>query len=275
MYENIPDSIKNDVKWVCSRANRKMPLRADMLLMASSLPNGYVNYEEVCASVSNPATWCTFEQAMDCIENKVCSHIGYVFDGNGIIGVDLDHCFERGVLTDKALSVIRKFHSYTEISKSGEGIHILVRGKLPFQGSNNQNGVEVYSTARFFILTGRTVGYTDIIENQEAIDWLLSEHFQTIKKVGEGVTKPYKPSLFQTQIRLVDTKLSITVPKIKEGSRNCTLLSYAGVLRSKGMSDAKIIKKVHEMNAKNCVPPLSSEEVDNIIKSIMKYSKEV
>lgn len=276
-YENIPDVLRSDNKWVCARSTSKLPLRADMLLTASLAPYGYIGYEDICASVQNRETWGTFEDALYNVNHNVCSYLGYVFDGNGVIGVDLDHCFDKGVLNEKSMEIINKFKSYTEISKSGEGIHILVRGKLPFTGSNNRDGVEVYSTGRFFILTGRCVGYHDVIENQEAIDWLIENHFTNIKPVEyKGVVKAFKPSLYQTTIRLVgDTRLRIERPTIKEGSRNCTLLSYAGVLRNRGLSDAQIAQKVNEMNKNKCVPPLSDDEVSLIMRSIMKYSNEV
>ena len=275
MYENIPEILKNDKKWVCSRSTRKMPLRADMLLMASSAPIGYFSYEDVCASVSDRSTWCTFEQALYNVEHRVCSHVGYVFDGNGIIGIDLDHCFEHGVLREEAMTIINRVGSYTEISKSGEGIHILVRGRLPFKGSNNRCGVEVYSSNRFFILTGNTVLYKDVIENQEAINWLIENYFKAERVSGATGERPYKPSLYQRKIRLVDSHLSITHPKIGQGCRNMTLLSYGGHLLSKGLSADEINKKIHDLNFKCCEPPLSVDEVDTIIKSVMKYNREV
>ena len=275
MYENIPEILKQDKKWVCSRSTRKMPLRADMLLMASSAPVGYYSYEDVCASVSDRNTWCTFDQAVYNVEHRICSHVGYVFDGNGIIGIDLDHCFEHGVLREEAMRIINRVGSYTEISKSGEGIHILVKASLPFKGSNNRNGVEIYSSNRFFILTGNTVCYENVIENQEAVDWILEQYFQTERISRDDVVKPYKPSLYQPQIRLIDNKLSINHPKIEQGCRNMTLLSYGGVLLSKGLSFDEINKKMHELNAKSCEPPLSVDEVENIIKSVMKYNREV
>lgn len=272
MYESIPEELKRQNKWVCARSNRKMPLRADMLLAASSAPYGYFNYEDICASVSDRNTWCSFEQAVQNVGYRICSHVGYVFDGNGVIGIDLDHCFEHGVLREEAMKIIKKIGSYTEISKSGEGIHILVKGRLPFRGSNNRHGVEVYGTNRFFILTGNTVGYSELVENQDGIDWLISEYFQTERVSQEG-TRVIRPSMYQRQIRLVDSKLSIHHPKIEQGARNCTLLSYGGVLLSKGMDKYDIGEKIRGLNAKCCKPPLSEEEVDNIIRSVMKYNR--
>lgn len=255
MYERIPVELKQDKKWVCARTQRKVPLRADTLL---------------AAAVSSPDTWSTYDEAYANVTSKKCDFVGYVFDGNGIVGVDLDHSFCDGLLTDKALEIINRFKSYTEISKSGNGIHILVRGKLPFTGSNNRNGVEVYATGRFFILTGHTIAYDKIIENQEALDWLVSEHFNTIR-IASGKTQ-YKQPLYNKEVHIEGSKIQIYYPKITPGSRNSCLTSYAGKLRGQGYTADEIAVKVHKMNQTKCEPPLPKEEIENIIRSIMKYS---
>jgi len=255
MYERIPLELKQDSKWVCARTERKVPLRADTLL---------------AAAVSSPNTWSTYDKAYANVVNKKCDYVGYVFNGNGIVGVDLDHSFVDGILTDKALEIIDRFKSYTEISKSGNGIHILVRGKLPFTGSNNRVGVEVYSTGRFFILTGNVIAYDEIIENQDALDWLVSEHFNTIR-ISSG-QKQFKKALYTKDVHVEGSKIHICYPKITPGSRNSCLTSYAGKLRGKGYSADEIAAKVHFMNKTKCEPPLPYDEIENIIKSIMKYS---
>jgi putative DNA primase/helicase len=48
----------------------------------------------------------------------------------------------------------RYFDSYTELSATGTGLHIIVRGNVP----NRRKGeVEVYSSKRFFTVTGHVV----------------------------------------------------------------------------------------------------------------------
>ena len=57
-----------------------------------------------------------------------------------------------------------------------------VRGTLPFKGKNNLNGVEIYKAARYFIMTGDTLLYNDIIENQEAIDYVVETYFHEVRE---------------------------------------------------------------------------------------------
>jgi primase-polymerase (primpol)-like protein len=59
--------------------------------------------------------------------------VGVVFHAtlNMFAGVDLDVCRNptTGVLVPWAQSIVRAFDSYTEVSPSGTGVKILVRGK--------------------------------------------------------------------------------------------------------------------------------------------------
>ena len=82
--------------------------------------------------------------------------VGFVFSENDdFVGVDIDKCMnpDTGKLTSKAVDIVRRLGSYTEISPSRKGLHILVKGKLPGNGIK-RNGVEVYDRNRFFTMTG-------------------------------------------------------------------------------------------------------------------------
>ena len=71
---------------------------------------------------------------------------------------DLDHCrdAETGVIEEWATGIIDTLNSYTEVSPSGTGIHIFVRGSLP--GKRRRKGrVEVYESGRYMTVTGWTL----------------------------------------------------------------------------------------------------------------------
>ena len=59
--------------------------------------------------------------------------------------------------------------------------------------------------------------------------------------------------------------------QITNGQRNNTLLSLAGSMRRRGMSQAAIEAALLVENTETCIPPLSEEEVRRIAKSIMRY----
>ncbi|MGH7174330.1 MAG: hypothetical protein ACRELG_29030, partial [Gemmataceae bacterium] len=91
---------------------------------------------------------------------------------------DLDRCrnVQSMTIDDRALAIIKRFGSYTEISPSGTGIHIFLRGKLPAGGRHN-GPIEVYDSGKFLSVTGRKLsshGAGDGIEDRSAE--LLSWH---------------------------------------------------------------------------------------------------
>jgi len=128
-----------------------------------------------------PSTWSTFEQAIAGMQRYGFDGIGFIFNGDEIIGIDVDDCRnpETSKLTDIAENIIAYLDSYAEISPSGKGVHILCRGKLP-EGKRQcfigQDGVEAhlgfYETGRFFCMTG----------------WLLDDKYSKIRDRQEQIT---------------------------------------------------------------------------------------
>jgi putative DNA primase/helicase len=59
-----------------------------------------------------------------------------------------------------AEEIVRYFDSYTELSPSGTGIHILVKAKAP--ASMKRSGLEMYSTERYLTMTGHAVGTLEV-----------------------------------------------------------------------------------------------------------------
>jgi primase-polymerase (primpol)-like protein len=107
------------------------------------------------AKVNDATTWAFYEHA---IASKAGVGLGFVFNGDGIIGIDLDDAFEDGQLKDWAQAIVTVFaDTYMELSPSGKGIHIIAKADL-FSGRRWQvadGGVEVYATGRYFTMTGK------------------------------------------------------------------------------------------------------------------------
>ena len=108
------------------------------------------------ASTTDPETWTSFEAAQERVEDGTPDGVGFVFtDSDPFVGVDLDDCrdAETGRLTEWADDIVERLDSFTEVSPSGTGLHVLVKGSLP-DGRNRHGDVELYETARFFTVTG-------------------------------------------------------------------------------------------------------------------------
>ena len=114
------------------------------------------------ASSTDSRTWGSFEEVLEAYEAGGYDGIGFVLStGDPYCGVDLDDAVdpETGKMAVWAEEIIEGLDGYTELSPSGAGIHIIVRGDLP--GSGNRKGsLEMYDKKRFFTMTGHVLGGT-------------------------------------------------------------------------------------------------------------------
>lgn len=259
-YENIPEELKKLDQWVCANDGTKVPMKA---------------FENEAASSTNSDTWSDFETALSSCENGYYDYCGFVFADNGYVGIDIDDGYdEDGFLSLIASDIIGKCTSYTEKSRSGRGFHILLRGTLPFKGRNNLKGVEIYKEARYFILTGNTLLYKEIIENQEAIDYVVEKYFpesreSNVKNVRDRIYHP----VWEEPVINGRIKLRPVYPRIPDGSRNICLTSLAGLLHNQGYSKAQIYDELLYANDTACDPPLERYELKTICNSVTRYKR--
>ncbi len=259
-YKNIPGELTSLPQWVCARDNSKVPMKA---------------YENEAASSVDPQSWSDFETALESVRIGLYDYCGFVFADNGFIGIDIDQGFdEDGFLTSLAADIIGKCGSYTEKSKSGRGFHIILRGDLPFKGKNNLAGVEIYKAARYFIMTGDTLLYTTIEENQAAIDYVVQTYFPEMrsdKKDGTVTSRIYSPIWEMPENNRI--KLRPVYPRIPDGSRNICLTSLAGMLHNQGYSKQQIFDELVYANTVACDPPLFKNELQTICNSVTRYKR--
>lgn len=171
MYEYIPEELKALKKWVCWKAiPDPKPDRPNHI---SKIPiNPYTGGQ---AMSNNPETWSDFETALRASEKF--SGVGFIFDGSGYFGVDLDgkedalEAFSNGDNNNIIGEFVHTLQSYTELSQSGTGIHIICRGTLPKGGRrSDKNGVEMYEKGRFFVMTGNICAeYAEITNGTDAV----------------------------------------------------------------------------------------------------------
>ena len=257
---NIPKELTDRIQWVCAKADSKVPMDAFYGFNASS---------------TREETWSSFETAKRRVEEGKYDYVGFVFNDDGIVGIDIDDGYDQeGFLSPLAADIIGACKSYTERSRSGRGVHILLKGNLPFKGKNNRNGVEIYKTARYFIMTGDVLLYDTIIENQEAIDYIVEKYFPEMRECeGKAFTpKIYEPT-WDNPIEDGKIKLRPTYPPITSGSRNICLTSLAGMLHSQGYSTQAIYDELTYCNAIACKPMLHDSEVMAVVNSVTRYKR--
>lgn len=133
------------------------------------------------ASSRDPSTWGGYEEAVRAAKERGMSGVGFVFTAeDDLCGVDLDGCLdpETGEIERWVQEIVEELDSYTEISPSGTGVHILLRARLP-EGRNRKGRFEAYDRGRFFTVTGRHLSGTPktIEERQEALERVLERMF--------------------------------------------------------------------------------------------------
>nr|WP_089871572.1 hypothetical protein [Halogranum rubrum] len=169
--ELIPEELVDRPQWVCwRRAERDgKPTKIPVVPGVGSF-----------ASSTDPETWGDFETAVEYLERGRADGIGFVFtEADPIVGVDLDDCRDpdTGDVDDDAKDIITRLNSYTEISPSGTGYHVLIQGSLP-EGRNRRGKIECYDKARFFTVTGdRVTGTpTAVSQRQDALEVIHREY---------------------------------------------------------------------------------------------------
>ena len=134
------------------------------------------------ASVTNPNTWGTFKLACDAYNSGLFSGIGFVITKEDpFCFIDLDNPFELdqngnkkyenpNEILETQIKIHSLFDSFSELSPSGKGLHIITKGSVP--SGRRRNAVEIYSSARYMTVTGNIYNNTEIRESQELLNQL-------------------------------------------------------------------------------------------------------
>jgi putative DNA primase/helicase len=143
--EGIPEELRVRPQWVVWKAVGDKPDKVPYSVRSGRK-----------ASSTDLVSWSTFQEALEAYKNGEYAGLGFVFSSaDPYTGIDLDNCVGGdGEIALWALEIARYFDSYTELSATGTGLHIIVRGDVP---NRRKGDVEVYSSKRFFTMTGHVV----------------------------------------------------------------------------------------------------------------------
>lgn len=169
MYELIPDELKAMPRWVCWRAVPDPKSHSGISKQPVNPRTGGM------ARSNDPTTWTDFETAAAAAVDY--AGIGFMFYESGYIGIDIDDRpseitdYRNGIRDNIFGQMNDVLQTYAEFSQSGNGIHFIGRGSLPDKDFNNHDaGVEMYTGARFFVMTGNLcTEYVDIADITETV----------------------------------------------------------------------------------------------------------
>jgi len=169
------------------------------------------------ASTTDPSTWSTFEEASAYYVREHLSGVGYVLSADDpYVGVDLDACRDpqSGRIEPWAKAIMKRLNSYTEISPSGTGLRIFIRGELPPHG-RRKHKIEVYSQARFLTITGdHVLGYPETIQDRprELLEW----HHEVF---GDAPAARQNGHVQRSPVQLADADLLLKARQAENGAR--------------------------------------------------------
>lgn len=215
-YKNIPLELRSLPRWVARKG--KIPID----------PN---TGKQAKANDSN--TWGTYDAALRAA--KRTDGIGFEL-GDGIVGVDLDTVRDpaTGELAPDARAIIDLLDSYTELSPSGYGVHILIKAsgvtlpshkvKLPQNGIHRESEdgkkkapeLEVYDSARYFTMTGSIFeNRTELCERSEQLKELVSMYLVKNNKPKAEI-KPVQAS--SSAVYLLNEELLAKIHESRQGA---------------------------------------------------------
>jgi putative DNA primase/helicase len=214
--DSIPEVLKSRPQWVAWKWETKgddgKPTKPPYNIKTGKL-----------AKSTDSATWAKFSEVVAALKHGF-DGIGYVLTPDDeIVFIDIDHAIdsETGKLADEAQELVDRFDSYTEISVSGGGLHIFVRGKI--NGLRRKKGnFEIYDSKRFFTVSGAHLQDTpaEILPRQDAIDGFYADKFADADDYGEAKWKVSHPNLLAKTDRQSDAMSDQEVIKKAESAKN-------------------------------------------------------
>lgn len=186
---NIPDELKQLNNWCVWKFENRNGKRTKIPFNAAT---------GEFAKSNDKSTWSSYETAVNA---EGVDGIGFFFEPP-YLGIDIDdidddlHRFKQGDKLDNIVSEFNEaFKSYTEVSPSGNGLHIIVKGKIP--GSRRRKGnIEMYDSGRFFTMTGKNIGkYKDVTEVSEQVFKTIYNKYLPDNTIKYPTTNNYQENI--------------------------------------------------------------------------------
>jgi Protein of unknown function (DUF3987) len=187
-FHNIPAELRALDQWVIWRLEKREGAKPTKVPYAPR-PGGGKAYSADSAQYGVVArdTWGSFEEAIRApftclepcdnelpVEQTGFSGIGFMFsEDDPYCGIDLDDTHGDQEAYARQLKIYKEFNSYSELSPSGAGLHIIIKGEIPH--GRRRASIEVYSKERYFTMTGNVQHAVPIQERQELLQLLFDQ----------------------------------------------------------------------------------------------------
>jgi primase-polymerase (primpol)-like protein len=252
-FEGIPSEMKKFDQWVFWKGvqlDDGKPIKIPMNTIGPAKSN-------------RPLTWMPFSY-MALYDKRKMNGIAFMLcEKDPYSMIDLDSCIEDGETSDFARRVMEYFDSYTELSPSGSGMRIIVRGKMTAALKHPKKrdrllSIEIYSDRRCTTMTGHIVNDKPIADCHGKL---------------ERIYKKYRPKprpILQNFDPRNNGTFEIPNEIFPQGTRNNNLAKWAGVIKNKVSDEDLYWKMLSQVNQECCDPPVSETELRNVGQSIWR-----
>lgn len=220
-YKSVPEELRILKRWVCYKIEERNGQKTKVPVNALS---------GTYAKCNDEITWSKFNIAINGCAKYNCLGLGFML-GDGIFGVDIDNhpdkegnCLSQEDFDVLGNEFMEQLDSYSELSHSGKGIHIICKGTLP-KGRRRRGNVEMYDSGRFFAFTGNSLHNVPINERTEQIKPLWEKYVDDSKEIQTQQQNyvlnkynflNYDPE-YKTEIKLGDQELINKALASKQG----------------------------------------------------------
>lgn len=169
---------------------------------SSDNPESLATYDEAIAQVGKKAR--VRVKGYDGLLECDIVGVGIAFSGTGVAGIDLDNVVdnERRVMTREANEIMKLLDSYTEVSPSGNGLHILFLGELPKNVKKiAKPKKDIFGTEKaeyqlfdsgYMTVSGDVVGSYEVAERTQQVAEAYEKYFAEVEPIATPSTQ--KPS---------------------------------------------------------------------------------
>lgn len=153
---NIPAELREYKQWLWFKKIRKQDLKGKEKIL--KLPVSPITLKS--DDWNNKEQWGDFETAVNNLESSGCDGLSFVLSRDDpFVCIDLDNVDNK-----KQDMFINDFNgTYVEISQSGMGIHIFVKGEIEKNFNNQLEKVEMYQENRCIAMTGNIYKLNDFV----------------------------------------------------------------------------------------------------------------
>lgn len=240
------------------------------------------------AKSNDPATWSDFESIYRRYLVGGWHGIGFVFSADDpYVGVDLDGCRnpDTNEVVPWAKKLVLDFASYAEVSPSGTGVKLWVRGRWPYQGGHKvilddvekitgkTPAIEVYESVRYFAVTGRVLARQNkIADRQEQLDAIRKQFWKE-----EPNTAPVHHGEWRSEASVIDrarkylAKMDTAVSG--QDGHGTTFKAACALVLGFDLSTGDALGLLHEWN-QGCQPPWSDRDLKHKVDDAARQNGE-